>query len=263
LDNKLRLLANALLVATIVLIFVVTEIKNKLVWVNDSLGRGRFVLMSYAVTLGLLLLLFYIWFGNFGIHRISDYGTVGSVLVLPILIVRLKSHKAKQLLSVLVALTIASSVLAYTLDENHGVAVVTVPEAAGMIWLGQSTQSTHTVFTDFRLSGTLVWLGFLRTTGVDERVYSAPFTLELLDAVYYGHNSSDVMNVQLTSEAAGSSAIDYVVLSQQMTKNVPGIRGYSYAFAPAPPGFMDNFDRNSGMNLVLSNLELRIYYIPP
>ena len=236
-NNKIFLLVNALFVGLVILFFL---IKRK-----DILPKRQYTEVLFVATILLLPLwglLATLWQGSFGIPRLLEYGTLFAVIILSSLFFVFKSHD-KKILAVIVICAIITSSVGYITDENSATLWITYSEESSIQWINEYTRIQDVIFTDHRIGGALLASGHVKVTGITQERFGNR-TINVVDSIYYNNNITQAVKY-LDMCTVKNQKISYLIFSDQMTKNIPGIKLYEAAFKPAPTGFTSEYDGNS------------------
>lgn len=240
--NKIRYLSNAVLVGVPLIWFLL----NKNVIKNKDLKIWLFILSAIMAIFSYAFFT-YIWLGTMGIMRVAEYGSLISIIVVAILLSN-KSLKKYKILTFIVCLALITSTTTYLLDENIPYRFITNNEENTINWIDGNFEKTDIIFTDHRLSGSLVGKGFLLTTGITPEILGTN-SKSLLDKIYYSNISIEIEDTfDIFPEEP-----DILFFSIEMTHSAPAIGLYNFFVKPAVYNFMKKFDENSGINKVFSD----------
>jgi hypothetical protein len=244
LESKLRNLINGILVALPIVFLYLS--KNRL----KEFKETTLFILAGILALPCLAFLSFFWLGQFGLVRLQEYGSLISLIVVafisPVLV-----DKEKTILAVIMILAIISSIFAYYNDESTNYRYITNQEEDGAKWIENNINNDSFIFTDHRLSGTLISNGFLRTNGISEFDENPT---ESIDQIYYAKDSKNV------SQIIRSYGANYLYFSKSMSDNSPGIMLYNYPIKPAPYGFYEVY--NTDFNRLYDNGQSYVYNLP-
>jgi len=243
LESKLRNLINGILVAApVILLFVY---RKRLIELKET----TLFLFAGILALPCLTILTFFWLGQFGLVRLQEYGSLISLIIVPV-VSSVLVKKEKIMLAVIIILAIISSIFTYCYDESIQYRYISNQEEYGAHWMKNNVNMNSSIFTDHRLSGTFISNGFLRTTGITE---FGKNSTELIDQIYYYDDSKNVSHV------IRSFKVKYIYFSKSMMSNASGIMLYNYPIKPASDGFFEKYDSNSDFNKLYDNGQSFVY----
>lgn len=254
-SNKIMLLINAIFVVVPVVYFLLTGFKK-----FDKKDGILHVLWAYFLSLIPLTFLLFIWLGLWGVARLSEWGGVFSFLVFSATIGKIHKSQGK-ILTFLIAIAIITSIFAYVTDENKPTGYLTFEEEYSANWLIKHIYNDKSVFTDFRIAGYFVGNNHLRVTGVNNIDYPLNSSINYMEAIYYSNNETEAEKALDKIKLNNGQKMNYLLFSNQMTKNIPGIKLYDYAFRPAPSNFTEKYDTSSFTHRVYDNGKSMNYYL--
>ena len=245
--NKIKYVVDAVLVILPILYYI--TIGNKFI---KQRPLNNAPLISGIAALPVLAILLYLWLGGLSLGRLQEYGTVMSILIVCAILPIIK-EKHMKVLATCLALAVIVSCVTYITDENTPYRRITINEQIGANWLINESLNDR-VFTDHRLSGTLIGNGLLNTTGVYEKD-TLNQTLHKLNSIYYRPVTNDAYGV---IKGTGSS---YVLFSKEMTKEAPGIMIYNYPIKNATSDFLNYYDWGMQFDNIYSNSVIKVYLV--
>jgi hypothetical protein len=247
--NKIILLINSIFVAIPVIYFIFIGHKK-----FEKYNELLHVLWGFTLSLIPLTILLYFWLGLWGVTRLSEWGSILSFIIAASMIGKVSvTHKRYLTYFMVIAVTI--SVFAYTTNENKPTTYLTFEEQYSADWLINHIQNEKSVFTDFRVAGYFVGNGHLRVTGVNN-IDNPPMnkSIKLIESIYYSNDSTRAKialdEIRLKNN---NQKMNYLLFSNQFTKNVPGIKLYDYAFKPAPNNFTKKYDEMNYIYRIYDN----------
>jgi hypothetical protein len=218
---------------------------------SATLGPLPFAIVPFA-------LITYAGIGSLGYAL--EYAVVFSLALFPFL---LSVMRRPMLVALVVAVAAASGTIAFAVDENHPLNYVSYREESAAIWIAGFAPPSVGVFTDFRLSGPLIGVGHMRTTGVNEQGQDTTSLILELMAIYYSDDADSAIWEIRNSEFADGSSPTLIFLSSAMTEPVPGVRTYGHGFVPPDADSFGKFESSPVLSQVYSNGEAVVFYIRP
>ncbi|RLI95879.1 MAG: hypothetical protein DRO92_00810 [Candidatus Altiarchaeales archaeon] len=254
-SNKIKLASNAFFVVIPVIYFL--KIGHK-----RFTEKNRIVDVLWAILISLLPMSFllFVWLGIWGVMRLVEWGGLYSVIILSSMMSLIEIHHRRFLTFVVIA-AIITSCYAYMTDENKPTGYITYSEEHAADWILNNIKRDNAVFTDFRLSADLVGNGHLRVTGINEVEQKLTSVISSLNDIYYNNKSDNAKMALNKIILSNNQKMDYLFFSKQMTEEIPGIKGYNYAFKPAPDDFTIKYDTSNFTNRIYDNGISFIYRI--
>jgi len=212
---------------------------------------------SYIITLIVLGALFSAWRGIIGIWRLVEWGGLLSLIVIASLLPHL-NKKQKMKLIFVITLTILSSSYVYITDENLPMNKIVYSEHIGMLWEMKTISHKDATFSDMRIAGAFVGMGYFKVYGLHEdkdnpevvvRIYKQMYLNPTPQSVHY------VLNYHYKEK------ITYVFFTTLFMKNVPGIRIYDYTLKPPKHNFIYVYQKYHYLSKIYTNDIVVIYRI--
>lgn len=254
-SNKIMLLINAVFVVVPVIYFLFIGYKkfNR----DDQILH---IIWAYVLSLIPFTFLLFVWLGFWGIARLTEWGGVLSFLVFSAIVGKTcKSHEI--ILTFFITFAIITSIFGYTINENRPTGHLTFEEEYSANWLIKHIHNSKSVFTDFRISGYFVGNNHLRVTGINNIDYPLNSSINYINSIYYSNDSTEAENTLAKIKLNNGQKMNYLLFSDQMTKNIPGIKLYDYAFKPAPNNFTEKYDTSSFTHRIYDNGKSMNYYM--
>lgn len=241
-------LINYILIATPIFIFIYRKYKKK-----HPYSLFENYLFYWTSSLVFLSFIFFVWNGVSGVvARINQFGSLISIITFSYLLVVSQNEKV---LKFVLKFAIISIVLIANFSYLYSNAAIgnslTIQEWDGELWVNKYISNENVLFSDFRISTPFVYLDFFKVVGISgSRTFSQK---EQLTNIFYADDEKKTISSLLSITTNQNEQIDYLFLSQQMTKSVPTILLPSGYYKPAPENFMDKYSRSKSLNKVYEN----------
>jgi hypothetical protein len=215
------------------------------------------LLMYWNISLVPVTVVFFVWRGLRGaLTRGDQYANVLFILTLPSLFLLIGTKKMKALIRFLILFTIVISITSYSANVTNQYVDyfghMDQSSEKATIWCANHIKNSEHIFTDFRMGTSLVLFDHFNITGI---IGDMKEDKEYLSSIYYENDSF------IAKEALFKFNADYLLLSKEMTKKVPGITGWGYQFPPAPENYMEKYDSSSFFNKIYNNAESLVYLV--
>lgn len=207
---------------------------------------------------------FYSYMGIIGIiQRMRGYTAYLSVLAFSVLISSSDmKHTFKKLLSTVGVIAILTSLYVYFNTGAHNYHL-TIPEKEGAKWLLTHSTNEDVVFTDLRLSAIFVSNGHFKVIGPFDppQTLGEVFLKWRLHAIFYGDNSTEAIQTLAKITTTTGESFKYLFFSSRMTKGYPepSIYAGGCSVRPAPPNFLEKYDRSNQINKIYNSDIITIY----
>ncbi len=250
-ENKIRIAINLFFVMIPPLYFVVCGHKY------FTLKKERIVTFSLIFSLLPITMLTAYSIGSVG--RLVEYGTLFSTILLTLMAGNIKEKHWKWL-QVVALLAIFSSGFSYLLDENISLLHITYPEKYSSNFLSSHTNNDDVIFTDFRLASPVLAKGHFNTTGVQMiDINNLESEISNVNSIFWD-NSVPVHNV-VKEMKLGDTRISYLFFSNEMTKEIPGIRTYNFNLKPAAKDFILKYNTSPFFNRIFDSGACFVYTV--
>ena len=194
-----------------------------------------------------------------GLVRVVEYLGIFSLTLIP----QAYAGRPRHLRGVLLVALAAALVLSATVQVTSP----TVPaqylsnqESQGAVWIRSYQDNSVVVFTDFRLAGPLIAVGYLRVVGISDSSMSTAEVNRLLDEIYYSADSCSIgKGLSEVRTSTTNQSYQLFMVSTRMSATFPGIKGYNYNFQPAPLRFIESYAANPALDSVYDNGEVHVY----
>lgn len=247
-------ISNALSIGIPALIFMFAKIRN----LRSSLQEPATLLaLSWILALPVIALAVVSWGGIVElILRLSTYVGIVASIVAVMWLANMSRAMRRKILSIVVIVAMATSVLTYVTSDSAHVGVasasgITLEEWGAGEWSSARVPASDFVFTDYRLTGPFMLGDHLKTVGVTGAVGES--TATFLEDVYYSENSS---KAEAVLQMFG---VHYLFFSNRMSDI--GITTTFLTYRPPSQDFQRAYDQMSPFDKIYANGEATLYYI--
>lgn len=248
--NKFRTLINVFFVAIPFSYFIICGYK--------FFVEKKEKIVTSSIVFSLIPIVIFTSFVIGSVGRMIEYGTLFSVVLFILMAGRIEP-KHWRILKVIAILAVISASYSYVLNENMTITRITYAEESASYFLSTKIDESNVVFTDYRIAAPLLASGHFKVTGIDmistKKINSE---LESLNHIYWDNNSESALFALKQIKVDGNH-ISHIFFSNQMTKQMPGIRTYTFNFKPAPSSFYVKYNINPSFNRIFSNGGCFIY----
>ncbi len=235
------------------LFYVTLRFNNS--WLSNLSKELSF--FGFMVALFPLSIAFYGFMGLPGlINRIGEYGTIMTLIAISLIMGVPKTHIKPRGLRFLVYLCamgiVPLSGFSFLIGDVKG-NVFSTQEVLGAKTISEHIRSDILVFSDFRLAGAFFSQGHFLVNGVTD--YSSSNELEeQIDSIFYSINEQ----VLKSSLREYFSDYNYIFLSQEMTKDTPGIKLFDHSIKGMT---LEQYDKFSSLASVYSNGSVDLFAV--
>ena len=184
-----------------------------------------------------------------GSQRFTEWGSIYSNAVFPKFFPQ-KRWVVYTFVVMLMVLSVFSGWM-YIFNENNAINYIKNHEAVTASW-SSSHFCDQLLFTDFRTSAPFIVLGHYKTVGPVE------YDKEMIDSLYYRYENSTYLT---DTYAPNNKKIWYFYVSEEMTKDLPGIRLYDRTIKGIPLTTYNAYLYDEKLDFIYNNGGSRVFYL--